>query len=45
MIQNTAGKLIYFAGDTAHADHFEAIEGHSLLDDIVLMPIGAHKPI
>lgn len=37
-------KLIYFAGDTAYADHFDAIEARFGPVDIVLMPIGAYKP-
>ena len=39
-----ADKLIYFAGDTAYAEHFEAIEARFGPLDIVLMPIGAYKP-
>ena len=39
-----ADKLIYFAGDTSYADHFEAIEKQFGPVDIVLMPIGAYKP-
>ena len=39
-----ADKLLYFAGDTAYADHFEAIEKTFGPLDIVLMPIGAYKP-
>ncbi|MBF9237803.1 MBL fold metallo-hydrolase [Hymenobacter sp. BT683] len=39
-----ADKLIYFAGDTSYAEHFEAIEKQFGPIDIVLMPIGAYKP-
>jgi L-ascorbate metabolism protein UlaG (beta-lactamase superfamily) len=39
-----ADKLIYFAGDTAYADHFETIEQQFGPLDIVLMAIGAYKP-
>lgn len=39
-----ADKLIYFAGDTCYAGHFEEIEKLFGPLDIVLMPIGAYKP-
>ena len=39
-----ANKLLYFAGDTAFAPHFEAIEKQFGPLDTVLFPIGAYKP-
>jgi len=38
------GRTIYFAGDTAMADHFEQIQKQFGPLDIVLVPIGAYKP-
>jgi len=40
----TDDRIIYFAGDTSYADHFEQIEQAFGPVDIVLMPIGAYKP-
>jgi L-ascorbate metabolism protein UlaG (beta-lactamase superfamily) len=42
--RNSDGKTIYFAGDTAYAQHFKDIQKLGLKTDIVLMPIGAYKP-
>jgi L-ascorbate metabolism protein UlaG (beta-lactamase superfamily) len=39
-----ADKLLYFAGDSAYAPHFEQIEEQFGPVDITLMPIGAYKP-
>ena len=40
----TTDRLIYFAGDTTYADHYEQIERIFGPLDIVLLPIGAYKP-
>ena len=40
----TNDRLIYFAGDTSYADHFEQIEQAFGPVDMLLMPIGAYKP-
>lgn len=40
----TADRLIYFAGDTSYGPHLEQIEQQFGPLDIVLMPIGAYKP-
>ncbi|WP_353662264.1 MBL fold metallo-hydrolase [Hydrogenimonas sp. SS33] len=42
-ILQTAGKTIYFAGDTAAGDHFEQI-GRRFDIDLALLPIGAYEP-
>ncbi|MDB5234337.1 MAG: hypothetical protein JWR44_1330 [Hymenobacter sp.] len=39
-----ADKLIYFSGDTAYANHFEAIEQRFGPVDVAIIPIGAYKP-
>ena len=44
LLRLTDGRTIYFAADTALADHFESIEKLFGPLDIVLMPIGAYKP-
>ncbi|MGI4735279.1 MAG: MBL fold metallo-hydrolase [Janthinobacterium lividum] len=40
----TDDRLIYFAGDTGYADHFEQIEQTFGPIDIAFLPIGAYKP-
>lgn len=39
-----AGKLVYFAGDSAYKGHFAEIRNLFGIPDIVIMPIGAYKP-
>ena len=40
----TAAGPIYFAGDTAHSEHFAAIRKHYGPPRIALLPIGAYQP-
>lgn len=44
LIKTADDRLIYFAGDTGYADHFEQIEQTFGPIDIALLPIGAYKP-
>lgn len=44
LIRTATSKLVYFAGDTGHGDHFAAIARHFGPVDLALMPIGAYKP-
>ncbi|WP_303310740.1 MBL fold metallo-hydrolase [Hymenobacter sp. BT730] len=44
MIRTPDGRLIFFTGDTAYAEHFEEIEKLFGPIDVCLLPIGAYKP-
>ena len=39
-----AGRMIYFAGDTAFGDHFERIRAQFGAPQLALLPIGAYEP-
>ena len=39
-----AGRMIYFAGDTAFGDHFERIRAQFGAPRLALLPIGAYEP-
>ena len=40
----TAGRLVYFAGDTAFGDHFAVIRERFGAPRLALLPIGAYEP-
>src|SRR5215469_4884012 len=43
-IIEAAGRIIYFAGDTAFGDHFTTIRERFGSPDLALLPIGAYEP-
>jgi L-ascorbate metabolism protein UlaG (beta-lactamase superfamily) len=40
----TGGRILYFAGDTAFGDHFDAIRERFGAPHLALLPIGAYEP-
>lgn len=43
-IVEAAGRMVYFAGDTAFGTHFAAIREHFGAPHLALLPIGAYEP-
>ncbi|HTI02765.1 MAG TPA: MBL fold metallo-hydrolase [Acidisoma sp.] len=44
MMLETAGKRLYFAGDSGHGRHWEQIGQRLGAPDVALLPIGAYEP-
>ena len=44
LLRTAEGQQIYFPGDTAYADHFEAIEQQFGPVDLMMLPLGAYQP-